>query len=359
MILEGLPEEIATRLGKIMPWWQLMDCPDLSGTQLITKEANSFAQRLSKYQVAVVPDPRIDAGGIKGDTLCKAIILPKCLRQVSQAYSTAQQQIDRDLAFLSIKGKATAKELNWVQNKGLDAFNLDAESRARLRVWIDLRLQDPSPNAIELVQAPKAADAMYWLVDAYSRYRAMCEADGPLNALEEDALKLSMQTAGTSPGTARRQLSIFDEPMPMLSSNAAPTREAPLKVASRTRVTPQPQLVLNPKLIEHISTQTQAVAQLLSTVFEDNVSLIEASSSVVTGPTALNIVAQQSQWVLAELLAQLAQAGFMPEATLDALNDQALDACNELLLEGDSLLDVNKDVLADLSSSSGQKASVH
>ena len=64
MASDSLPEEIAARIGRQMPWWKLMDESDLSGVASITRQASSFAQKLSKFRIAVVPDPRIDEGGI-------------------------------------------------------------------------------------------------------------------------------------------------------------------------------------------------------------------------------------------------------------------------------------------------------
>jgi hypothetical protein len=342
---DSLPEEIAARLDRPMPWWKLLDNSDLSGDELITREAGSFAQKLSKFKVAVVPDPRIDAGGIQGDTLCIAFRVSACLRHVRPDYTYAKAQLERDLAFLMVKGRPSPKELNWVRSKGFEGYQLDGESHARLTACLDLMLQEPVDNPEEVVRSIGADRSIAWRGDQYARYRALCEADGPLDALEIEALKLVKQDKGVA---MRRQLSIFEEPQPLAVVTVQPKPPVPVK-KPRTLA-----LMLDVQRIADISQQTTAVGQLLGEVFKDEEAPANVPSPAPTTTAqpswqrALAVVAQKEAWPASALFAAWTAEGLMPQAMLDELNERALETCDELLLEGDERFDVNPTALTGL-----------
>lgn len=386
-----LPDEISARLNRPMPWWKLLDCPDLSGSSVITREASSFAQKLSKFRVAVVPDPRIDAGGITGDTPCMAFRIGSCNRHVLPDYEAAKLQLKRDLAFLMVKGRPSPRELNWVRTRGFEAFRLDGESRERLMALLELMLQEPMENPEATVRAVGENHAVAWRGDQVARYRALCESDGPLDELEHEALKLVTQ-GGPAP---RRQLSIFDEPAagsdlpeppraPRAASASPSASPAPspqpggrsgIKLTiepliRRTRKRPRkPEATSAPKTlallldatrIADISQQTSAVGELLGDVFreEDGATAAQGLPAATVSPAvslppapgaaavpawrrALALTVTRERWSADELFARWADEGLMAQAMADELNERALDACDELLLEGDAVFDVN------------------
>lgn len=360
-----LPEEIAARLNRPMPWWKLLDCPELSGTELITREASSFAQKLAKFRIAVVPDPRIDAGGIKGDTLCLALRVGVCNRHVQPDYDAAKVQLRRDLAFLMVKGKPSPRELNWVRTKGFEAFRLDGESRERLMAMLEIMLQEPMDNPEAAVRATGPDKGIPWRGDQMARYRALCESDGPLDELEKEALKMVTVGGGS---TSRRQLSIFDEPasgsdLPEPPRVARPASSTPSAVAAKAPAAPKTlALMLDASRIADISHQTSAVGALLGDVFKDEdaagapatVMSIQAepasmpthaaatpAPSVAPWREALALAITRASWPAAELMAAWSEQGWMAQAMADDLNERALDVYGELLLEGDDVFDVN------------------
>lgn len=338
----SIPEEVLARLDRPMPWWKLLDNPDLSGDEPITREASSFAQKLSKFRIAVVPDPRVDAGGVTGDTQCMAFRVVSCTRHVTHDYEPAKAQLERDLAFLMVKGRPSPRELNWVRNRGFEAFRLDGESRERLMAWLELRLQEPIENAEDVVRAIGADRSIPWRGDQYARYRMLCEADGPLDALEYEALRLVKQDKGIPP---RRQLSIFDAPV----STPEPEAAAPRPTAAPK---PKPKtlaLMLDASRIADISAQTREVGTLLGQVFKDDEAEPVKTAAVAVGKPgwrqALELVSERDSWPGEELFACWQRLGLMPQAVLDDLNERALDACDELLLEGEGPYDVNPTAL--------------
>jgi len=362
-----LPDEITARLNRPMPWWKLLDCPDLSGSDVITREASTFAQKLSKFRVAVVPDPRIDAGGITGDTPCMAFRISACNRQASPDYAAAKVQLRRDLAFLMVKGRPSPRELNWVRSKGFEPFRLDGESQARLMAVLELLLQEPIENPEAVVRAANEDKSIAWRGDQYARYRALCESDGPLDELELEALKMVTQTGGSS----KRQLSIFDEPASGSDLPDPPPRAAkpaaPVPVSVVAKPAPAAKtlaLMLDASRIADISQQTSAVGALLGDVFrEDEAAAIPvappapATSAPIAAPkqpgwiAALALVEARPSWPATELFAAWQAQGLMAQAVADELNERALDVCGELLLEGDSVFDVNPAALEALKES--------
>ncbi len=347
-----LPEEIAARLGRPMPWWKLLDCPELSEEPAITREASSFAQRLSKFRIAVVPDPRIDAGGIAGDTPCIAFRVSACMRHVTHDYEPAKRQLERDLAFLMVKGKPSPRELNWVKGRGLEQFRLDGETRERLLNWLDLRLNEPIEAPEDVVRAIGADRSIPWRGDQYARYLALCEADGVLTNAEREALKLVKQDKGIP---ARRQLSIFEQPeQSSTADNDPPATLVTPVVAPKLQQQKKPQtlaLMLNEELIASIKSETTAVDGLLGEVFKEEAAPAPGAGRQ-QGPAApkdtkagwrdaFTVVVEQVSWEQDSLEARWRALGLMPQAIHDDLNERALDACGELLLEGDGTLDVN------------------
>lgn len=361
-----LPDEITARLNRPMPWWKLLDCPDLSGTELITRQASGFAQKLAKFRIAVVPDPRIDAGGIKGDTLCLAFRVGTCNRHVQPDYDAAKIQLRRDLAFLMVKGRPSPRELNWVRTKGFEAFRLDSESRERLMGLLEVMLQEPMENPEAVVRAIGLDKQNMWRGDQPARYRALCESDGALDELEKEALKMVTVGGGS---TSRRQLSIFDEPAagsevpepPRTMRPAVPHAAGPKNVAPKTLA-----LLLDASRIADISQQTSAVSVLLGDVFKEDAapapdrarieptpavvgrntppaSVVEKAIAIAPWRAALALVGTQASWPAADLIAAFSAQGWMAQAMTDDLNERALDVFGELLLEGDDVLDVNNE----------------
>lgn len=351
-----LPDEVAARLNRPMPWWKLLDCPELSGDELITRQASSFAQKLAKFKVAVVPDPRVDAGGIKGDTLCLAIRVSSCNRHVLPDYEAAKVQLRRDLAFLMVKGRPSPRELNWVRTRGFEAFRLDGESRERLMALLEVMLQEPMENPEATVRATGQDHAIAWRGDQYARYRALCESDGALDELELEALK--MVTVGGG-GSSRRQLSIFDEPAPGSDLPEPPRVARPAVVAPAKPVAPKTlALMLDASRIADISQQTTAVGELLGDVFKEE-DMVQPPTAAAPGtadpnsakrleaPTlapwraALALACTRTSWPADELLQAWSGHGWMAQAMVDDLNERSLDLYGELLLEGDAVLEVN------------------
>jgi hypothetical protein len=356
-----LPEEIAARLNRPMPWWKLLDCPELSGTELITRQASGFAQKLAKFRIAVVPDPRIDAGGIKGDTLCLALRVSSCNRHVQPDYEAAKQQLRRDIAFLMVKGRPSPRELNWVRTKGFEMFRLDSESRERLMALLEIMLQEPMENPEATVRATGLDKGIVWRGDQLARYRALCESDGALDELEQEALKMVTVGGGS---TSRRQLSIFDEPasgsdQPEPVRAPRPATPAPAAAnRSKSAAAPAPKtlaLMLDASRIADISQQTSAVGVLLGDVFKDEdlatavaaapapelTARIVPAPGVVPWRAALALARTRTSWPAADLMAAWSAAGWMAQAMADELNERALDVYGELLLEGDDVFDVN------------------
>jgi hypothetical protein len=348
MHLSELPEEIAARLNRPMPWWKLLDATDLSGDELITRQASGFAQKLAKFRIAVVPDPRIDAGGIKGDTLCMAFKISSCNRHVVPDYEAAKIQLRRDLAFLMVKGRPSPRELNWVRTKGFEAFRLDGESRERLMGLLELMLQEHIENPEATVRAIGLDKANVWRGDQLARYRALCESDGPVDELEKEALKMVTVGGGS---TARRQLSIFDEPASGSDLPEPPRAPRPAPAVAKTSSVPVKTLalLLDATRIADISQQTSAVGALLGDVFKEEDAPASAAPPVAVAPsvalapwrTALALVCTRTSWPADELIAAWSAQGLMAQAMADDLNERALDTYGELLLEGNSVWDVN------------------
>lgn len=341
MATPQLPDDIAARLNRPLPWWKLLDDMDLSTDDFITRQASSFAQRLSKFRVAVVPDPRID-GAVTGNTPALAFRVVSCLRHATHDYAAAKVQLERDLAFLMVKGRPSPRELNWIRNRGLEPFRLDGESRERLLGWLELRLHEPIENAEDVVRAIGADPSIPWRGDQYARYFAMCEADGPLDVSEREALKLVKQDRGIAP---KRQLSIFDAPPEASEATSATVAPVPLRKAQAPKTVA---LLLDETRIAAIETDTRAVGQLLSEVFVDDTSVVGDVTLEPKEPpaaawqAALEVVSQRDTWPVEQLHECCQAMGLLPQAILDLLNERALDACGELLLEGDEqTLDVN------------------
>jgi hypothetical protein len=138
-----------------------------------------------------------------------------------------------------------------------------------------------------------------------------------------------------------------------------PTRRSPEAAPAASGV------LLRQETITRKITETEAVAALLATIFDDEP--IEAAQAAAAGAGGAGVAgpdcvghldrahsnllrefATRASWARADFAALAARHGVLPDGALDLLNEAAIDAAGEPVCEGDDHLTVNSHVLQEL-----------
>ncbi len=117
-------------------------------------------------------------------------------------------------------------------------------------------------------------------------------------------------------------------------------------------------LTLDLSLIHQKQAETAVASQLLQTVFTETAAETDRSGvAQAHSPTVgldlphtefLKALSQQSNWDRHDLLALAQSHGLMLDGALEAINDAALDQCDEPLMEGDDPITLDPVVLREL-----------
>lgn len=126
------------------------------------------------------------------------------------------------------------------------------------------------------------------------------------------------------------------------------------------------ELALDASRIEAKMADTAAVSALLGAIFVDEEEAPERSEAEVAShpgePDApsiagldaahsslLRALAGQPGWSREEVAAMAGERGLLPDGALDTINEAAMEACGELVCEGDDPVEINMDALKELS----------
>ncbi len=135
---------------------------------------------------------------------------------------------------------------------------------------------------------------------------------------------------------------------------AVPPRRAVSRVA--------PELSLDPSKVEAKLADSSRVSELLGSIFVEEESSAPASgadapTSVDQEPLAgldvphsslLRALAEKETWERSEFESLAAERGLLPDGALDALNEAALEMCDEPLCDGEDTIEIDPDVLKEL-----------
>ncbi|HEY9695786.1 MAG TPA: TerB N-terminal domain-containing protein [Trichocoleus sp.] len=154
---------------------------------------------------------------------------------------------------------------------------------------------------------------------------------------------------------------------PVTVRAAAPTKGH--KIPAKSAQKKQEGLTLDMTLVQSKLEESKEISSLLADIFVDESVAGHPASETkpkrsrkkkATAPTRtiagldgahselLLAVAKQAVWQREELVPIATQYGLMLDGALEVINEAAFDRCDEAVIEGDNLLEVNQDVLREL-----------
>ena len=309
-----------------------------------------LSQALSGFGIGATFDPVFAVKSSAGDE--RAILFPisqPLPAEANDAYRTQQlatmlgmvvgyadgefHELERK-ALLDRIGLAT--DLSGDEKRRLEAeLTLNEKDPARLDDWLK-RLKDVPERARDAIAAELVA---------------LASADGDLNADEVRKLEAIFKRLGID------QKSLYER----LHAGSSATRTAGHASAPtpKTATSPSPTRI-NLSRLQNIRLETRVTSNVLADIFvdeeEEAVALlpeipVEAPQSELFEGLEqrygafLTEILQRSSWSKDDFEHLARDASLMPGAAKEAINDWALDRFDELMIEGDDELDINRHLL--------------
>jgi hypothetical protein len=129
---------------------------------------------------------------------------------------------------------------------------------------------------------------------------------------------------------------------------------------------PEPPIALDPRKIQEKIAETERVASLLDTIFQDEPvrPVLTADRVLAPAPTAptpdrvpgldavhsalVRQLAERPAWTRGEVEHLAGSLGLLPDGALEAINEAAFEHCGSALLEGDETIEIDLAVLAEI-----------
>ena len=360
----------------------LQHWPPNSGDKLTKPEAVNLATLLSSLSAGIEPDVRF--GGTPITTGTPVVLFrtqPGSPHSATPSYSTALTMTHLAAAVIAADGDIAPTELDHLTAHIESSLQLTEPERTRLHAhlqWLGasaVKLTGLTKRLIALTSAQKTAlgDMLVTVAAADGRI-----TPGEVSTLQKIYKLLdldnglvtsrlhSAMTGPNAPATGTVTVRPAGNPGP-----GFPIPTAPSPTIQNTP--PKTNYSLDASTIQAKMAETAEVSALLGDIFGDDTSertepqAISPSTTYVHAPTSPSVpstppvgdldtahsklvraLAGRAQLPWTEFEDLSAEYGLLPEGAKDTVNEAALDATDELLLEGDETLTINSDALQEL-----------
>jgi len=324
--------------------------PTRTPGRLDKAEALALAQYLHNQEIGLEPDIRFGATVSSFQQQAVAFPLPQGSPTApSQAYQAAALVLQCAATVSASDGSISPEEEAHLLGHLQTALDLTPGERQRLQARLRwLLLQPPSVTGLKkhvqaLDTAQRQALAEFLVLTA--------TADGRIDPAEVNALKKFYAMLELDEASLYSRL----HQVSAETSGPAPAAQA------RPDGNGNGALRLDPALLERRMAETHALTSLLATVFTEEgpapapVPLIpvEPAARVADLDPAHSRfflrLADRPRWSRAQVEELAAELGLMPDGALDRLNEAALEACGEPLLDGEDPVLVDLDLAKEIS----------
>lgn len=322
-------------------------------------EAEGLSQMLERLGYGIEPDVKL-GGAVPKLAGWVAIfrLETDSLPYLSPEYLTATLIVHLAIAVASGDELPNSVEQDYLRTHLELLIPLTRAERSRFQAHLQLLLQE-KPNLrglkarIEAVQPETREAIARFLV-------SVAVSDGQASPKEIDRLTKVYTLLELDPQTLYSN--VHD-----ISTNSVNSRPASepitVRAASPTKghqIPAPPQqnpLILDMSVVESKISESQEVSSLLADIFVEESPLPQAPPTETTVGIAgldaahsqlLQALAQKTEWQRAELEAIALTLNLMLDGALEVINEAAFDQCDEAIIEGDDLFEVNLDVLQEL-----------
>lgn len=331
---------------------QLVEFPQSEG--LSKRDAVALAQTLASAGFGIEPDVRF--GGAAPTAGSRIFVFPLVgvvSNAPTPAYSAATLLIHLATIVAAADGSVSVEEQAHLENHVAAALHLSDSERLRLDAHLRWTLAERSgmsgiKKRIEALTSSQREDIGEFLV-------SVANADGYISPEEIESLGRMYRLLGLNPqdvyshahAAATEPVSV--EPAEQTASGFALPRRRPEKAQGIVR--------LDEEAVEAKLRETAAVSALLASVFVEETPPAPASIAEESGCIAglseetsafVRFLVTKAAWTREELEAAAEARALLLDGTIEAINDTALDSCDELAIEGDEPVEVNIALLTSL-----------
>ncbi len=346
--------------SELLRWW-----PPASSGKFTKKDAVALISLIERLGFGVEPDPRFGAPRL--DKAEQAVVFPlgpDSPDSPSAAYAAATLTLHLASAVSTADGAVASAEEELLERHLEENLNLDRAERTRLRAHLMWLLADhPGMAGLKkrlesMTPAQREAIGMLLL--------SVAAADGRIDPKEVRILRRCYGLLGLDPER------VFED-VHALSAPTAPTPKRKKRTPGSTvgdgggagtapAVPPRTGFQLDEAAIQARLQETESVARLLGTIFEDDdepsgshaATELDASVELLAHLDAPHSaftrkLVEKEEWARDELEALAEDHGLMLDGALETVNEAAFEACGEPLHEGEDPVEVYPEIIEEMS----------
>ena len=348
----------------------LADYPSQRPNIFSAREATAFSGLLERLGVGIAPDIRYSKVNLSRHEYAAVFRSSDQQTRPTDGYLAATVLLQLGTAVGAADGTVTADEERLLSAHLERSLDLPAADRTRLRAHLQwLLVEPPDLQALRsrmkaLTHSDRSLIARFVVSVAgadgtvsSSEIRALTQIY-KLVGLEADQLHRDIHELGAGPPT---------QPVTVIHPDKTAGYRVPEPPAAQSLRADQ--VDLDQEKIAEVMKSTRDVSDLLTTIFEgsaepdtpesdiavaesdDDVSPsmdIEAGLLDQAHTELVRLLARRSRWTRTDVEQSAKDFGLMPVGAIETINDAAFQLCDEPLIEGDDLLEVNELALKEL-----------
>ncbi len=349
--------------SKIIASW-----PSTTSGQMTKKETTGLLQLLEKARLGIEPDVRFGGSTISSTQKVVLFKLPEEYPTTpSTEYKAAVVLLRIAAAVAAADGSVDKTEEAHLQHHLETALNLSHGERIRLNAyWKWLVETTPRLTGLKtrLEQLDKSSKQVLanFAVD-------VAGADGIIDPGEIKTVRSIYKLLEMDPEQVFGDIHAMTVGTPSPAVEPVTVRKAKpgpvgfsIPQSPKTEVQRQPEFQLDKNIIAAKMAETAAVSNLLSEIFieESSVDLLaKISDSFADTPTVANLDRSHSGllkalfkkgiWTRSEFEKLAAEYSLLPDGAIDTINEAAFELCDEPVLEGDDPIEINLELMEDMS----------
>lgn len=352
-LLDGCPIDRIATAARDVTLTTVADLGQILGIDIGTPPTKSqlreVSQLLAVFGFGVTFDPAFVPKTLSGsDPALVFPIVAETITEPTDRFRAVQLSVMLGLVIGHADGHFDDAERDALIQRIEREPSLNPDERSRLRA--EMRVNEVYPDRLdEWMKRLKdvSADARMTVADELI---LVASADGNLHAAEIRKLELIFKRMGLA------SQDLYDR-LHAGSSSAARTTHSPSEDTSEGASTAKPTTSIDLTRLHSIRSETIVTANVLADIFSDDDAdaaepvVVEMDSTVAESEifeglerrygALLNELRLQASWPASDFEHLARDAGLMPGAAREAINDWAMDRFDELLIEGDDPVEIS------------------
>lgn len=341
----------------------LAHCPDVADSKPTRPQGAALAVLLEKLGYGIEPDARLLGTPPSGDGVVVVFRTSRSTSAVSKDFVAASHVLHFASAIAASDGIEGA-ETQFLSAYVGKAGGLDDEERARLSAHLLWLLREPRTPA----KLKKLAESVpeHFRPELARFLVCVAGADGQVSkkeiallirmgahlGLDEKGVYSQLNELGSGSARAGEPVVVEMAPSSPAKNFSIPPKPAPAGPKPTT-----PEFRLDMARVEARLAESAEISAILADIFVQEEEVLPPPSVLTAEQVAgldgahsalMRKLSVEPSWARGDWNQLCAALGLLPDGAVDTLNEAALDACGEALLDGDDPLEVNSTVLGEL-----------